>query len=147
MDLRAEHELTCRPDQLRPLVTDLTRYPEWLTIVPRVEIADAAPDDPGAAWWVTLRGRLGPVSRAKRLRMVRAAEQEGEVRFERREVDGRRHSRWELDVRWAETRPDRTRLVMDLHYGGGLFEPLVQRLLDTEIERSRDRLDALVAAS
>jgi len=35
---------------------------------------------------------------------------------------------------------------MTLHYGGGLFQPMVERVLRDEIERSRQRLLALVSA-
>ena len=37
-----------------------------------------------------------------------------------------------------------SRLTMHLHYGGGLWGPLVERLLSDEIERSRPRLLALL---
>jgi hypothetical protein len=33
---------------------------------------------------------------------------------------------------------------MVLHYGGGLFEPIVERLLRSEIDGARRRLAALV---
>jgi hypothetical protein len=66
------------------------------------------------------------------------------VVFERAELDGRQHSPWQLT---AEVAPvaDGARLSMRLHYGGGLFQPVVERLLRDEIERSRARLRALVA--
>jgi hypothetical protein len=34
---------------------------------------------------------------------------------------------------------------MNLHYGGGLFQPVIERVLREEIERSRPRLLALVS--
>ena len=37
-------------------------------------------------------------------------------------------------------------LTMDLHYGGSLWVPLLDRLLTNEIEASRERLRALVAS-
>ena len=40
--------------------------------------------------------------------------------------------------------PDGARLRMTLHYGGGLFQPVIERVLRDEIERSRQRLLALV---
>jgi len=33
---------------------------------------------------------------------------------------------------------------MTLHYGGGLFEPIVERLLRSEIDAARRRLAALI---
>lgn len=122
------------PAQVFALVEDLTRYPSWLDIVPRV-VADG-----DAAWQVDLRGRLGPFARSKRLRMVRTAhEPVAHVRFERDEHDGRTHSPWVLDAS-VEPTGGGSRLTMRLHYGGGLFGPVLERVLRDEIERSRPRL-------
>jgi hypothetical protein len=121
-------------------VDDLSRYAEWLEIVPRAEPDEAHPDDTGPAWRVDLRARLGPLARSKRLRMVRTThEPDRWVRFERVEHDGRRHSPWVLDAR-VEALEAGTRLTMHLHYGGSLFGPVLERLLGDEIERSRQRL-------
>jgi hypothetical protein len=129
-DLDAPHE----PARVFALVQDLTRYPTWLDIVPRV-----VPEGDGA-WLVDLRGRLGPFARSKRLRMVRTADEApNHVRFEREERDGRSHSPWVLDAS-VEPRGDGSRLTMHLHYGGGLFGPVLERLLRDEVERSRPRL-------
>src|SRR5690606_21973377 len=103
-------------------------------------------------WFVTLRGRIGPLARSKRLRMVRTVHQppeagaEGRAVFERREVDGRDHSAWVLT---ATVHGDAggSELRMDLHYGGSLWVPLLDRLLTSEIESSRARLRALVDGS
>jgi hypothetical protein len=107
--------------------------------------------DPGPAWSVDLRGRLGPFARSKRLRMVRTVhERPHEVRFERREHDDRQHSSWTLD---ASVSPGDggseggSVLTMRLHYGGSLVGPVVERLLADEIRRSRPRLLTLVASS
>ena len=124
---------------------DLARYPAWFGVVQRAEPDDARPGDPGPAWRVDLRGRLGPHARGKRLRMVRTAhEPPRSVRFERREDDGRSHSPWVLT---AEVRSvdGRSRLDVRLHYGGGLFGPVLERLLVDEVERAKPRLVALVS--
>jgi hypothetical protein len=116
---------------------------------PPAEAADPLPADPGPAWLVDLRGRLGPFARAKRLRMVRTVHRApdgsdgGQARFERAEHDGREHSSWVLDA-LVETTAEGSRLVMSLHYGGRLWMPVLERLLTDEIERSRPRLLALV---
>ena len=103
------------------------------------------PDDPGPAWSVDLRGRLGPFARSKRLRMARTVHEPGRVRFERVEHDGRQHSPWVLS---ADISPidGGSRLRMHMHYGGSLVGPLIERLLADEITRSRPRLLALLAA-
>lgn len=145
MDVTAEMDTTATPEGLFRWIDDLARYPQWLGLVTRAEVALSHPDDNGPAWSIDLRGRLGPLARTKRLRMVRTVHDEPrQVTFERRERDGRNHSAWVLR---GEVGPegDGSRLVMDLHYGGGLFGPVLERMLGDEIERSRPRLAALVA--
>ena len=145
MDLSATLDAECTPEALFEWVGSLDTYDRWLEIVPRTEPAPAAPGDPGPAWFVTLRGRLGPLARSKRLRMVRTSETAPErVVFERRETDGREHSAWGLTASVTSDGPTST-LTMDLHYGGSLWVPLLDRLLTSEIEASRERLRALVA--
>jgi hypothetical protein len=152
VDVTADLVAPCTPDELFAWVDDLGRYPHWLDIVPRADAAEAHAGDPGPAWSVDLRGRLGPFARTKRLRMARTVHEPGgtgepgRVRFERVEHDGRQHSPWVLsaDVTAAEDGGG-SRLSMHLHYGGSLGGPLVERLLAEEITRSRPRLLALVA--
>ena len=145
MDLVADVVAPCPATDLFGWVDDLARYPEWHEIVTR-----AVPADDGS-WAVDLRGRLGPLARTKRLRMVRTVhDAPRRVVFERAELDGRQHSPWVLEVDVAET-PDgpgsapQAHLRMRLHYGGGLFGPVLERVLREEIERSRVRLLALLA--
>ena len=145
MDVTAELDAPCPPDVLFAWVSDLGRYPQWLDIVPRaVPLDDGAQEPP--AWSVDLRGRLGPFARSKRLRMERTVcdADAGRARFERREQDGRSHSPWVLTADVAATADGGSRLTMHLHYGGGLFGPVIERLLSDEIERSRPRLLACV---
>jgi len=138
MDVDAELTAPCTANQLFAWVDDLGRYPEWLGIVQRAEVL---PDDPDGrpAWQVELRGRLGPLARSKRLRMVRTESSESGVVFERREHDGRNHSAWVLRAEVAST-IDGSVLTMRLHYGGSLWGPVLERLLRDEIDRSRARL-------
>ena len=146
MDVTADLLAPCSPERLFGWVDDLAHYPEWLDIVPRAAPVDARDGDPGPAWSVDLRGRLGPFARSKRLRMVRTVhDAPHRVRFERLEHDGRRHSPWVLEARVA---PDAggSLLTMRLHYGGSLVGPLVERLLADEIRQSKPRLLALVEA-
>ena len=142
MEVIATLDTPCAPDTLFELVCDLARYPEWLEIVPRA--VSSTPDADAPAWTVDLRGRLGPFARSKRLRMVRSQYDEPKsVVFERRERDGKSHSPWVLEAHVAETN-DGSRLRMRLYYGGGLWGPLVERLLRDEIEQSKPRLLALL---
>ena len=140
VDVSATLDAPVPPEAMFPWVDDLTRYPSWLEIVPK-----ATPTDDGG-WLVDLRGRLGPLARSKRLRMVRTeCSAPTSVRFEREELDGRSHSPWVLDAAIAPIlEGNGARLTMRLHYGGGLFGPVLERVLKDEIERSRPRLLACV---
>src|SRR4051812_6540970 len=104
MDLQADLSAPCDPVTLFSWVSDLTRYPEWLEIV-----TQAHPGDDGS-WAIDLRGRMGPLARTKRLRMIRAelTEPLGQaepkrVVFERAELDGRDHSPWTLTAEVTPT--------------------------------------------
>jgi Polyketide cyclase / dehydrase and lipid transport len=131
----------CPPGALFREVEDLARYPGWLTIVTRAEPAPDEDQETRPAWFVELRGRIGPLARSKRLRMVRTVHEPGRrVRFERREVDGREHSAWVLDARVEPAGSDESSLEMSLHYGGSFGGAILERLLADEIEASRPRL-------
>ncbi|MEO9224265.1 MAG: SRPBCC family protein [Acidimicrobiales bacterium] len=146
MDLTADLVTDAAASTLFAWIDDLANYPQWLDIVTKAVQADAAPGDPGPAWTVDLRGRLGPLARTKRLRMVRSVhETDAAVTFDRRELDGRHHSPWVLRATIEEAGTQRA-LHMALHYGGGLFGSVIERVLREEIRRSRDRLGTLAAA-
>jgi len=147
VDLTADLDAPCPPERLFASVDDLSTYPDWLEIVERAEPAESHDGDDGdAAWLVDLRGRLGPLARSKRLRMVRTrCDAPNVVRFERREHDGRQHADWVLEAQ-VDPRPadgdgdPGSRLVMRLHYGGTFGGMVLERLLGDAIERSRPAL-------
>jgi hypothetical protein len=139
--MSASMRAPCPPDALFREIEDLERYPDWLTIVTRAEPAPDEDKEIGPVWFVELRGRIGPLARSKRLRMVRTVHEPGRgVRFERREVDGREHSAWVLDARVEPVGSDESSLEMSLHYGGPFGGSILERLLADEIEASRPRL-------
>lgn len=144
VDVNAELVAPCSPEELFRWVEDLTLYPRWLDIVPKAEPAGPHAGDAGPAWDVTLRGSLGPFARAKRLRMVRTVHQVPHtVQFERVELDGRDHAAWVLKA--TVTPGDAgSQLSVDMHYGGMLGGPPVEKLLARAIEDSRHRLLSLV---
>jgi hypothetical protein len=74
--------------------------------------------------------------------MVRTTADVGSLAvFERRELDGRQHSDWVLRARVVPGEgADTSRLTMELHYGGSMWVPMLDRVLAEEIERSRARL-------
>ena len=139
MDVRASLDAACDPTRLFGIVSDLSKYPQWMDLVHRV-----SPDGEDA-WDVELRAKVGPFARSKRLRMVRSESQPPNlVRFERREGDGRTHAPWVLTATIASSGGTST-LTMHLHYGGSLFTGgLLERVLGEQIERGRSRLAALV---
>ena len=155
MDLSADLDAACTPEVLFAHVADLAGYPNWFGIVHKAVVdplhLDVAvtPDDDGSggggdAWLVDLRGRLGPMARSKRLRMVRTVyEKPVRVRFERAELDGRNHSAWVLDASVAAI-DGGARLTVNLHYGGSFGGALLRRMLLDEIEQARPRLAELV---
>jgi hypothetical protein len=119
-------------------IADLQGYPAWHGMVHRVE-----PD--GDGWLVDLGGKLGPFSRTKRVRLVRAPDDvagPGAVRYIRDERDGKEHGRWELEGRVDPVTGDGPcTLRFRLHYDGssplaGMLEPLLR----AEVHRSADRL-------
>ncbi len=142
MDVVADLAAPCPVETLFEWVDDLGRYPDWLGIVERAELL--ADGDGSPAWRVDLRGRLGPLARSKRLRMVRTERSDTGVTFERRERDGRHHAPWILRADVAPS-ADGSVLTMRLHYGGALWGPVLERLLRDEIAASRARLLERVA--
>ena len=147
MDVEATVDIAAAPDRVRPWVADLSRYTEWLTIIPRAEpIVEPTAETTGgesALWDVELRAKVGPIARSKRLRMRRTVDARDHLRFERDEVDGREHSPWVLDIELTPI-DSGTHLRMALHYGGSFGGGIVERLLADEIDASRDRLRSVV---
>ena len=133
MDFTASVVVGAPLDDVRAAVSDLTTYPRWFTIV-RSVVAD------GDGWLVDLGAKVGPFTRTKRVRMVRA----GELRFERDEADGGVHAAWTLQGTLS-TAADGAWLQMDLHYGGVPWIPGLDLLLRNEAAGAGGRLDALLA--
>jgi hypothetical protein len=147
--LRAELDAPVPSAELFEWVGALDRYPAWLDIVRSARPSsdgsgDRADDGPGpAAWDVVLVGRLGPLRRSKRLRMVRMElRPPSAVRFTRQEQDGRDHAGWDLAVDVTAV-PEGSHLTMDLSYSGSLWGPALHRLVSAEIEAAKPRLVAL----
>ncbi|MEM8925651.1 MAG: SRPBCC family protein [Actinomycetota bacterium] len=148
MQHRFSATIDAPPGRVYPLVADLARYPEFLAIVSRVEPADDAVTDEVDAWWVTLRARIGPFARSKRLRMVRtAAEPDRLVRFERAETDGREHSPWLLEAEIGAGDDGTSVVTMSLHYGGRLWSGPIEAVLQAEVPEAADRLARLATTT
>lgn len=139
------------PEDLFAVVSDLETYPHWLDVVDAVERIDDQD-----AWIVTLRARVGPFARSKRLRMVRtvltdgSAEPDGStrsVRFERAETDGKDHSAWTLaaDVSPTDAEDGRSAVVLDLQYEGAMWSGMLDGVLDAAADRATKKLQSYVA--
>ena len=145
MERTEEVETPAPAPTLFAVVADLARYADWLDIVVAATPTDPLPADDGPAWSVELRGRLGPLARSKRLRMVRTVHAAPHrVVFERHEAGGRSRSPWTLTAE-VDAIGAGSRLTMSLRYGGALWGPMLERLLAEEVDRARPRLLGLLA--
>ncbi len=129
-------------------LADLSGYPAWFDAIAAVEATEVTDTDPGdAAWFITLKARVGPFSRSKRLRMVRTRHDVTDtgavLHFERHEDDGREHSPWLLHVTLDSPAPDSgpTDASVRLHYGGRLWAPPLDAILRAQIEAAVPALD------
>jgi len=147
MDVAASMTCESSVERVAEVVSDLILYPQWLDIVSAVEPANSRVGNAGPAWLVTLRGQLGPLRRSKRIRMVAVAQSEPtRFRFERAELDGRAHSPWTMQAELSGA-DGAVELTIELHYGGSLWIPLLDRVLADEIVRAKPRLAELLAAA
>jgi hypothetical protein len=137
--------LGAAPGAVLAVVRDLTTYGGWLDLVQRAVPIEAIDGDPGPAWDVELRAKVGPLARSKRLRMVRVQDDATTARFERRDADGRQHSPWVLTADVAPGADGGSTLTMRLHYGGGLYGPVLDKVLADAVARGRSRLPQVVA--
>ena len=148
VDLHAVADLTATPADAFAALEDLATYPRWLSIVAAARPADPHAEDPGPAWLVDLRGKVGPFSKTKRVRMVRTGHDPaaGTVRFERHEHDGRAHNTWILtgSATSRDGNAPGSHVDVRLHYGGGAIFPGADLLLRQETRRAGERLDAYV---
>lgn len=133
-------------EKVTSVVSDLSTYPDWLDLV--TAAATAATTDDRPAWLVTIRAKVGPFARSKKLRMVQTvAESSADgatYRFERSEVDGRDHSAWTLDIGVTSTTKcdSSCDVTMDLRYDGGLWTAPLEPILGSFISDAGPDLEA-----
>jgi carbon monoxide dehydrogenase subunit G len=133
-------DLQHEASRVYPVLRDLESYDAWMPLVHRVE-AD------GDGWFVTLRAKVGPLARSKRLRMTCLIDQpDTHVRFERSELDGKDHSAWVMDATVSDGVAEGTSLVrIELRYEGGLWSTALDALLGSSIEDAVEGLRRQVA--
>lgn len=122
-------------------VSDLPGYPAWHGMVKAVE-----PD--GDGWLVDLEAKVGPFKQSTRVRLVRAEADEGaggargQVRFVRAELDGKEHSRWELEG-IVDPATGEGPCTLTFRVASDKSSPLIgmaEPILRAEVERSAVRL-------
>lgn len=145
MDRTITADIAAPAAPVAKIVGNLETYPEWLELVTEANQAVAEDADEGPAWVITLRAKIGPFSRSKRLRMVRTATGPTGHVFERREVDGRDHSSWVMS---ANVHPgganadaqDSSCVEITLSYGGSLWSGALESVLGSVLNNAGERL-------
>lgn len=144
-------ETTVDSAKLFAAMADLSTYTEWMSLIDSCEPAAPAEGDSGPAWLITLRAKVGPFSRSKRLRMVQVVfTPNTEVRFERFEIDGKQHSEWVMEAIIAPLVSDGpsvmgrsvtgSSVTVELTYSGGLWSGPLDVVLGSQVDVARDRL-------
>jgi Polyketide cyclase / dehydrase and lipid transport len=130
-------------------MNDLGTYGEWMSLIDHcdpvdpVDPVDTASGDLGPAWIVTLKAKVGPFARSKRLRMVRVeSTPNSSVRYERNEVDGKQHSAWVMEATISETGTSESSVTVELTYSGGLWSGPLDVVLGSQVDEARERLRA-----
>jgi carbon monoxide dehydrogenase subunit G len=125
---------------VRPFITDLDKYPEWMPLVHQVE------PDGDQSWNVELRAKVGVFARSKRLRMTRTVLSDSAVVFERDEQDGRQHSPWTMKIDLVD-RGVHCDVTIHLSYGGSLWIPgVLDRVLASHVDAGKVGLARTVTA-
>lgn len=131
--------IKAKPKQLFDVVADLETYPEWLELVDNVQTGDSQHQ---SAWLVTLKARLGPISRSKKLRMVKSVNYP-KVEFERAETLTKDFSQWKMLAEVSESSEGST-VNIELSYGGRFWSSTLEKVMESQIERVAKRLESYV---
>lgn len=125
-------------DIVRPFVSDLHRYEEWMPLVHSALITEEN------VWNVELRAKVGVFARSKRLRMRKTIDTDAVVVFERDENDGRQHSPWVMRVSLTPV-DNGTTVSIDLSYGGNLWTGgVLDRVLASQVDAGKSGLARVV---
>ena len=125
---------------------DLIIFQTLLEFVDSVEPETSESDSELAAWQVTLRARIGPLSRMKRLRMVRTKNiTNSHIIFSREETDGKDHADWTLKIGLSSLDAKESTIALEIAYGGKLWSGSVDKALYSEIESAQKKLDEILS--
>lgn len=139
MDQIFTAETNVAAEQLYDIVADLDTFPRWMPLVNKTERVGPEP-----AWIVTLKAQIGPLARAKRLRMVRTEADGQQVRFDRQELDGRTHAPWTLSAAVKATGDATSSVTIELHYGGSMWTGPLEAVLNRSAADATASLNAYV---
>jgi carbon monoxide dehydrogenase subunit G len=127
--------------EVLPYVADLSQYQLWMPLIHGVESIGQG------VWKVELRAKVGVFARSKRLTMVRTAQSEDHVVFERQEDDGRQHAPWVMEVSLSQTTKGCT-VTIHLSYGGTLWTAgVLDKILAHQVDLGKKSLAQLVTHS
>lgn len=149
MEHRFTTEIGASRARVFDVIANVDTYADWLEVVQRVEPATGSTSSvdgaaEGPAWFVTLRAKLGPLARSKRLRVAPdIAAEPSRFRLVRTELDGRNHSPWIFDSSLDEAATDTTKLTMTLTYGGSLWSPALTGVLERQLTSAAAKLETL----
>ena len=144
MDVSLGAKIDAPPAAVLAEIEDLPGYPDWHGMVKKVE-----PD--GDGWFVDLGAKVGPFTKSKKVRLVRAPVEAGDdpglVRFVRVETDREDYGRWEMQGTVDPAVGEgpcmlRFRLLYD---GTSPLASMLEPFLKAETHRSADRLRARLA--
>ncbi len=146
--------ISAAPGRVLEIISDLTTYPHWLELVTEALPCPTATDfEELPAWLITLRAKIGPFARSKRLRMGRTRRRampngEGEAIFERRELDARDHSSWVMQVTVrdrGDPDPNQSEIEISLKYGGSLWSGALETVLGSVVGSAGKKLSLFAA--
>ena len=134
-----EVDLDSSSDKIFNVLNNLEAYENLLGFVDCVEALESEEGVP--CWLVTLRAKIGPFARLKKLRMARTEEKRPEVvRFSRRETDGKNHSDWELCILLKEQGGDRCLVIIEVSYSGRFWSAPLQSVFNSHVDTAKDLL-------
>jgi hypothetical protein len=141
-----EVDLKNSSEQVFSTLENLKAYENWLGFIYVVEELDTDGGDP--CWDVTLRAEIGPFARLKKLRMVRVlSEPHKEIRFARRESDGKVHSDWSLSVKIKGEDTDRCTAFLEVAYSGRFWSKPLQGVFNSHVAAAKDLLRTFLETS
>tara|TARA_B100000953_G_C18001674_1_gene415320 strand:+ start:1067 stop:1519 length:453 start_codon:yes stop_codon:yes gene_type:complete len=140
-----EVDLDSSSEKIFNVLNNLEAYENLLGFVDCVEALEPEAGIP--CWLVTLRAKVGPFSRLKKLRMARTEEKRPEVvRFSRREIDDKNHSDWELLIHLEDQGDNRCSVYVEVSYSGRFWSGPLQSVFNSHVDTAKHLLQQTFSA-